>query len=588
MNPISRKKSFAALILCLWVWCLGPGPVFAASVQATVDRKAVSLGESLQFQVKARGVREGKVDISPIRDFKVISRGTSSRLRVVNGEASREILFNYTLIPLKTGDLEIPSLAVRTTDGTHRTQGIPISVSRRSEGDAEERDIFVTAEVSKEAPYTGEQIIYTFRLHRTLRIADAHFQRPDFAGFTAEQIGEEEADITIIDGRRYHTTTLSYILIPMAPGPETIGPAILECRVVQRDQRRGNRSFDFDSLFGSPFFNNGRFETRVLQTRPVDIEVRQLPGYQGTDPFSGLVGQMDIRASLEKRELAAGESTTLTLVIEGAGNIMDAQAPAIDLPEGIKVYEDAPQEEIALDRDGYVGKKTFRMALVPLEPGDYPLPPASVTFFDPRSETYETRRTTAFSLSVRQGEAESELTVVSPPGAGDGPEKEKVAFTGRDILPLKDDLEALEDRAPLSIRWFLVLLFVPAALFAVVGGVSLLTRRGEDPASIMARRARTSLKSASAGGIGSDAFLSCLYRALVSAIFARAGTQGESLTRSEAEALLRDQGLPEAVGQQASALLEEIESVRFGGGALERTHRNRLLSETRKMVRRMA
>ncbi len=581
--PLSTIHYPLSTICLTMLLCPLAAPAEAASVQASVDRNTAALGESVQLRVSASGVGDGDVDVSPIRDFKVIPRGRSTNLRVVNGTTSREIVFNYTLVPLKAGDLRIPPLAVRTPGGDYRTLRIDITVSERPQESAEDRDIFVRAEVSNDRPYAGEQLVYTFRLYRTLRITEARFQKPDFAGFTAEQIGEERSDIAVINGKRFHTTTLSYVLIPLTAGPKTIQPAVLECGVVQRDHRGGSSPFDFDSLFG-----RGRVDTRALRTDAIDIDVRPLPDHPEPHPFSGLVGKMDIRASLDKKDLKTGESATLTLVIEGAGNIVDAEAPAMDVPDGFKVYADAPQEEIALDPNGYFGKKTFRMALVPLEPGAYRLPPANLTYFDTGSETYVDRRTASFDLTVGEREAEEEMTVVSAPNGGNGTDKQKVAFTGRDILPIREDLSALETRRPLSIQWFLALLGIPAALFAGVGGVFLALRKGDDPAGRMARRARVSLKKAGASGIGEDVFLSCLYRGVVSAILSRSGASGESLTGAEAEMILNGQGFPPEVVQGASGLLELIESAKFGGAPLASPERERLLAETRRLVRRIS
>ena len=581
---ILRFMKGAAVCLCLTMLiCPFLAPAEAASVQATVDRNTAALGESVQLRVSASGVQDGDVDVSPIRDFKVIPRAKSKSFHDVNGKQSQEITFRYSLIPINTGNLQIPPLSVRTPEGTYRTLKIDIVVSEKQQGGSDEKDIFVSAEVSNDAPYEGEQLVYTFHFYRSFRIYDARLQKPAFSGFTAEQIGKEESDITVINGRRFRRNTLSFVLIPLGAGLKTIEPAVLEYDVVQRDHRGRNSPFDFDFLFG-----RGRVETRVLRTEAIDIDVIPLPDHQGPPPFSGLVGKMDIRASLDKKNLKTGESATLTLVVEGAGNIVDAEAPAIDVPDGFKAYADAPLDEIALDSNGYFGKKTFRTALVPLEPGAYRLPPAKLTYFDTGSETYVDRETASFSLAVGEGEAEEEMTVVSAPADGNGTAKQKVAFTGRDILPIRDDLSALETRRPLSIQWFLALLGIPAALFAGVGGLFLALRKGDDPAGLMARRAHVSLKKAGASGIGEDVFLSCLYRGVVSAILSRAGALGESLTGAEAETILRGQGYPPEVVQQAAGLLERIESAKFGGAPLNPRDRERLLSETRRLVRRIS
>lgn len=586
IDSISNIPFFLVAILAILSW-LPPSTTSAApvQVQAVVDRNAAAMGESIQMQVTVGGVHNGDVDVSPIRDFKVMSRGTSTSIRIVNGNPSRDITFNYTLIPLKTGQLRIPPLTVKTPDGNYQTREITVTVSQQPQQHSADQDIFVSASVSDQTPYVGEQIIYTFQLRRAVRIANAQFQKPAFSGFTAEQIGEEQSDIQVIHGRRFHVTTLSYALIPLNSGTQKIQPAALTCDVIHQDQR-GRRSspFDFDSIFGDPFFSPGRVESRVLHTQPVTVQVRPLPEYQGDQPFSGLVGRMDIRADLATANLATGDSTTLTIVVQGTGNIMDAQTPVMDLPDGFKVYEDAPQERISLGRQGYVGEKTFKMALVPLKPGKYRLPPVQLTYFNTETGTYQTRQTNAFDLTVRKRETREAMSVASAPSADNGRAKQKVIFTGRDILPIKDDLSALEDQRPLALSWFLGLLAIPAILSLTAAGLFRITRKADDPASVMARRARSSMKKAAAWGVSDNELLSCLYRALVSAILSKAGTTGESLTWAEAKTLLDRHGVADEVARQAAELLEQIETAKFGGSVLNDSERKHLLAETREIL----
>ena len=75
-------------------------------------------------------------------------------------------------------------------------------------------------------------------------------------------------------------------------------------------------------------------------------------------------------SEIENTRLAVGDSTTLTVTVQGRGNIMDAQAPQPALPEGLKTYADTPEEQIRLGADGYEGKKVFRTALVPVQAGN--------------------------------------------------------------------------------------------------------------------------------------------------------------------------------------------------------------------------
>jgi hypothetical protein len=562
--------------------------VCAADIRAYVDQKSVQVGESLQLTVSVSG-GGGDVDISPIQDFKVISRGTSTSVQIVNGSMSRETAYNYALIPLREGSLRIPPLPVNVDGAVYHTQEIIVQVSARAQtqpGDDNSRNVFVQAQISNPNPYQGEQMIYTFKLYNAIRIANAKLDKPEFAGFTAKEIGESRTYRTVLSGREYNCTELNYLLIPMNAGEKTIEPAALNCDIVR--PRRGRSGSMFDSFFNDSFFGNADLEPAMFRTEAVKVNVKPLPPYNGDVKFSGLVGKFDIQTRLENSSLNVGDSTTLAITLKGAGNIMDAESPEIKIPEAFKVYKDNPEEDIQLGMSGYSGRKTFRVALVPMKEGSYVLEPIRFTYFDVSTGRYETQSTPAISLSVSPSKEKDKLEVTSAPSEQVKPLKKKVEFTGRDILPLKEELDALESRKPLSPMRFALLLLIPA-LFCLMAKLFLaLTRKSEDPAQLMAERAEKALKDACSRETSGEEFLSCLYRALVSAILSKAGTKGESLTYSEAAQILRSAGYTDETGAQAAGLLEKIESAKFSGRGLDRDFREELLAETKQMVRSLS
>jgi len=101
----------------------------------------------------------------------------------------------------------------------------------------------------------------------------------------------------------------------------------------------------------------------------------------------------------------------------------------------------------------------------------------------------------------------------------------------------------------------------------------------------MAERSQKDLKQARKTDLSGEAFLTYLYRALVSAIFSTAGTKGESLTYAEAEEILCNNGYSTEIGTQAAGLLKKIESARYGGLIMDAGVRSDLLSETKQVVR---
>lgn len=575
------------------VWlCMGlallPAVARAAddvSVEAQVDRTALAPGESLQLTVTIRNGR-GSVDLERLDDFKVFPRGTSSSMQFINGQSSSEETHNYLLVPQRQGELTIPALRARVDGRDYQTQPIAVTVSsqpapRSADND---REAWVTAEVSETRPVMGQPIAYTFSFYQGVRVTDATFQPPEFKGFSSKEIKERGSRRQIVNGREYVVTQIYYVLTPLAPGPQTIAPAVLQFGIVRAATRR--RQSPFDDFFNDPFFQRQRVETKVLQSQPLEVTVQPLPPMTGPQLFSGLVGRFDLTATVEKRQLNVGDSATLAITIQGQGNIADAQAPPLNLPDTLKTYADAPEEKIQVNPAGYSGQKVFRTALVPVAPGELPLPPVQLTYYDTQQRAYRTLTAQLPTLQVAPAAEAAAAPITVSPGT-DAVRKQQVAFTGRDILPPKEGLEALQTRRPLAWPLFLAWIGVPCLMYGLLAAGQRLRRRDMGPAARMRARAQQSLKAARATRNDAQALLTALYQALTAAIFARAGRSGEALTWREAEALLTGCGAEAGVAHEAAALLTDIESSKFSGAQLGAERQRDLLEKTSEMVARL-
>lgn len=570
------------IVTLLMLLTLAPR-VGAADISAFVDRTTIAPGESIQLTVTSSG-GEASVDISPIRDFNVVSSATSSNIQIVNGRMSRNLSYTYTLIPRKTGHLVIPRLAVVADGKTHHTKEIRVSVSRQRQRKGSINALFVEAVLSDRQPFEGEQIIYTFRLFHQVQISNARLQRPSFSGFTAKEIEAAKSYRRIISGKQYDVSEVRYVLIPLSAGEKIIEPASLQCDVVKPRSKR--RRSSFDSFFNDPFFGRRNLETRIFETKPIPVQVKPLPVDDGNIPFSGLVGEFNIAAQLENDTLNVGDSTTLSVIVEGTGNIMDAEEPILTVPDAFKLYNDSPEEDIQLTATGYSGKKVFRTALVPVKAGEYSLPPVRLSYLDSSTGEYRTESTRSLTLRVLPSEEKEELNIFTGPDTTTNRPalKKQVKLVGRDILPLSEDLDALNHREPLSLPLFLIMLIGPAVCYLTMRGVKAITRKDTDPAARMAERAAIALKGADPSRDDDEIFLTHLYRALVSTILSKAGVVGESLTYAEVEEILHARGYAGKIGKKAAELLAQIESAKFSGSVMDPTSKTQLYSETKTLI----
>jgi len=556
------KRYPGRAFLIIFVILMLPVFVQAAKIQAFVDRTRITKSESLQLTVTVVG-KDADVDISPIKDFQVISKGSSTSVRIVNTQISREVGYNYILIPLKEGRLKIPPLTVKADGKTDQTREIVI-------------------QVSKQAQYEGQQIIYTFTLYNAVQLSkNARFQEPDFTGFNPKKVEDEKTYTTILSGRQYSVVELRYVLVPLKAGNATIGPAVLRCDIVRAQKRRRR------SLFDDPFFGGARLEPRIFKTNPVAVNIKPLPVYTGGLQFSGLVGRFKLQAELEKKELTVGDSTTLSIAVEGTGNIMDVEEPNVNVPEAFKVYKDNPEENVRLGPKGYAGEKIFRLVLVATKAGIYALEPIQIAYFDVSKNRYADLSTPPFQVRIYPSAEKDDIQVYASPKDEQPPEfkKKKVEFTGRDILPLKEELDALESQRPMSLPRFIIFLLVPFFIYMAVKAVFMFIVKQEDPRSLMAERGDRFLKKASHIEVSADEFLSCLYKAVISAVFSKAGVKGESLTTAEAEEILRSSGYADETAKQAAQLLEKIESTKYSGLIISSDSKEELLFETKQLFR---
>ncbi len=202
-----------------------------------------------------------------------------------------------------------------------------------------------------------------------------------------------------------------------------------------------------------------------------------------------------------------------------------------------------------------------------------------------QQKVFRTLNTEPIGLNVQAGEtAEAAPVTIAAPSAS-GSLKKKVEFTGHDILPLKESLDAIEPQRVLSLSVFLIWIVAPAAVFGLTGLILRLRRKDAGPAARMKARSHAAIKAAAHADGDRDLFLSHLYQAMVAAICAAAGRTGEALTWKEAEDLLVQSGLNAQKARSAADLLTRIESSKYSGADLDAAQRKELLEHTQKMVR---
>ncbi|MDI6641013.1 MAG: BatD family protein [Elusimicrobiota bacterium] len=407
--------NFKFLIFNICVY-LGLQTLFAQniSIQSTVDKNSVGVGEQINFQVTVSG------DISdvptpilpPLNDFSVYQAGRSQSISIVNGRVSSSVTFNYALVPRRAGKFEIPSASINYKGQEYKTQPIQIEVSQQAQVPSQQpptqkkvyqgtkRDIFVETVVDKKTAFVNEQITLAFRFYRRINLlSQPQYQPPQTTGFMTEDLPPQLNYYTVIDGVKYLVTEIRTALFPISSGLLTVGKATLECTI---EDFSPPTDFFSDDFF-KRFFHEGK--RVLLQSEPINIQVTKLPEENKPKDFSGCVGNYKIKSSVDKSEVEVGQPITLNVTISGTGNIKTITQPEITGEgkiDNFRKYDTVSSFNI--EKKNYVvsGSKTFKTVLIPTVPGKLFIPTIQFTYFDPNERCYKTTRTNPIPITVKQ------------------------------------------------------------------------------------------------------------------------------------------------------------------------------------------
>lgn len=287
--------------------------------------------------------------------------------------------------------------------------------------DAEiKKDLFIRVTADKSKVKLGEQVTISYKLYSRIPMQMAISKLPSLNGFWTQDFDipkQTKPSEEVLDGKKYQVFLLKKsALFPQQTGTLELDPAEAKgvARIVQQVRRRVADMFDpFGAgtlMMNDPFFNNSYYNTMAyrdvqvhLKSTPVKITVTPLPDKNKPENFSGGVGEFTVASKIDKKELTTDEVATLTLNINGSGNLKLIQAPNLSLPNGLTTYDPVIIDTVTGRSTTISGSKIITYVISPMSPGDYEIPPVDFTYYNPETNSYVTERTEAIKLHVTPG-----------------------------------------------------------------------------------------------------------------------------------------------------------------------------------------
>jgi len=349
------------------------------------------------------------------------NRSMQSSYQMINGHtsSSSSITYTYIVAATKNGTYTIPPAHVVVNGKSIASNSLKITVSgkaaqgnggtRQRDDDGVElrdagshisgSDLFIKVSANKKRVHEQEPVLLTYKVYTLVSLTQLRGDMPDLKSFYTQEVDlpqQKSFSIETVNGRPYRTCTWSqYVMFPQMTGKLQIPSITFEGIVVQQ-----NRNIDpFEAFFNG---GSGYIEVKKKIVAPgIEIQVDPLPARPTN--FSGGVGQFTITATLNKTSVQANDPVSMRIVVSGVGNLKLIKQPLVTIPKDFDKYDAKITDQTKLTTNGLEGSKIYDILMVPRHQGRYEIPPVEFTYFDTKTNSYQTAKSEAFVLDVAKG-----------------------------------------------------------------------------------------------------------------------------------------------------------------------------------------
>ena len=345
-------------------------------------------------------------------------RGTSSQAttNIVNGQVSSSQSVIMTYLPLRQGNVNVPSFKMKINDKLISVSGKKVTVGpavqqqrdpfrsffdtpaddffgrRETEFVDIKEEAFLAFTTSKDEVYTGEGFNATLsffvsednraplqfyelgkQLSEMLKKVkpnncwEENFNIENIEGQTVTIQGKEYTQYKIYQATYYPLNTET-IVFP------SVGLEMIKYRVAK------NPSF---------FGQNRKEDFKTFYSKPKTVKVRDLPPHPLRETVA--VGDYQLYEHMPTTDIETGRSASYVFNIFGEGNISAIEKPRLTRDDNFEFYEPNVRQDIKRDNGRVTGTKSFNYFLIPKEPGQYNLGKYfQWVFFNPRKQKYDT------------------------------------------------------------------------------------------------------------------------------------------------------------------------------------------------------
>ncbi|MFT6797732.1 MAG: hypothetical protein ACJART_002885 [Maribacter sp.] len=487
----------------------------------------------------------------------------------VNGVRSYSKSYSYTLAPTAKGKLRINQATIIIGGKTYKSLPEDIEITaavdkpsdQMTADDIADENLHLVAEVSKSNPYINEAITVVYKLYVSPSISVSNYQpldNPKYNNFWSQDIKVTSLNAKngTFKGKPYRYVILKrVVLYPQKSGKLEIEPLSLDVTV---DVPTNKRDF-----FGGRVYAQ---TNKTVSAGNRTINVKALPLENQPADFNGAVGDFDFSVTTSKPSLNASESLQAVVEVTGKGNLKLFKLPELDLPSSLEVYEPEFTEGVRTTLGGMQGKINNSYTIVPSFRGKYPLPSIPFSFFNPKTETYTTLKSSEIIINVLEGPNSAASTDLNTSSTN----KQSViaANSQFNFIKLNANLSPVSSAYFFGSNLFYSLILLPLLFIPIA--ILFRKKREEIASDVMGnkvkkanRLAKRYLSKAKKELGNKESFYVALEKALHNYLKAKLKIETSEFSKDKISELLLQKNVDEATINGFVALLKNCEAARY-------------------------
>ncbi len=374
-------KQYLSKILAALTVLMMTQSVFAAALEARVDRNRIAMGDSLSLTVVAEGSVDGEPDFSLLEPlFKVLNRSVGRNTSIVNGDISRTVKWRLILSPKQEGMLVIPGFELEGA----RSKAISIEVTAPAPPTDSTDDLRVEMQLDKSVAFEHEQVIVTRRLLYGVAVGGLEMQPFELPGAQVIDLGDNQYETTR-DGRRFGVYEVSYAVFPRQAGTLEVPAQNLDIQVGRRNLLSGRPAQKVRLQMGA----------EILQVKP------RPAGFSAVEWL--VASKLDFSDSWSQppEQIRLGESLTRTITLATVGSAPD-RLPTLEIADipGANVYAEPLQNTEDINTRGMINARQRSVAIVPVQTGRIEIPELVLKWWNSSENRAEEARIPARTIDV--------------------------------------------------------------------------------------------------------------------------------------------------------------------------------------------